>query len=181
MRQPRARGWLAIALACCVLALTACNSNPEPTVEPPSPKPKKTTPSATPTAPSPSASPGEPAEHTFIRHYFSLVDYARKTGDVEPMLAASSPECKSCEGVAEVIRKVFDAGGHYEGSYDLEILEINGTGGAEINLVARSGKFRMVPASRGKAETYAAEQKFYVIELKRQGDQWIMYGYAVAE
>ena len=32
-----------------------------------------------------------------------------------------------------------------------------------------------------KAKDYPAEDKFYIIELVRQGDQWIMDGYALSD
>jgi Family of unknown function (DUF6318) len=162
-----------------VLALSACNGSPEPTVRTPSPKPSATTPtaSASPTPPTPSESPGEAADQAFVRHYFALVDFARKTGDVEPMLEVSSPECQSCQGVADVIRGIFTAGGQYEGSYEFRILEINGSNGA-MNMVARTGPFEVTGPD---AKSYPVEEKFYEIELKQQGDRWIMNGYAVAE
>jgi uncharacterized protein DUF6318 len=168
---------LAVIAAGAVLA--ACGGNPEPKVDAKSPKPKASTKSAspTPTPPSPSATPGEAPERTFTRHYFELVDYARQTGDVVPMLDASSPKCQSCTGVADVINQIFKSGGHYEGDYKVQIKEINGSGGV-LNMVASMGPFRVTGA---KAKNYPKEQKFYDVELKRQGDRWIMYGYAIAE
>jgi hypothetical protein len=173
MRRSDVSRRLAVAVACCVLALTACNSNPEPTVESPPPKPKKTTPSAspTPTPPSPSVSPGEPSEHAFVRHYIDLQNYARKTGDVEPMLALTSPECQSCKGAADVIREVFDAGGHYEGDSDLKIEHFEGTG-KTLLVITRSSDYQVVTSSGGEKESYPGRQHVFDFKLQREGDQW---------
>ncbi|MGH3486754.1 MAG: DUF6318 family protein [Actinopolymorphaceae bacterium] len=171
MRRSDVARRLAAAVACCVLVLTACNGNPEPTVESPSPKPKKTAASATPTAPSPSASPGEPAEHTFIRHYIDLQNYARKTGDVEPMLAITSPKCQSCQGAADVIREVFEVGGHYEGDSDLRVVRFEGTGGAVL-VVTRSDDYRVVTSAGETKDAYSGGQHVFDFKLQREGDRW---------
>jgi hypothetical protein len=175
MRRSDVSRRLAAAVACCILALTACNSNPEPTVESPPPKPKKTTPSAspTPTPPSPSVSPGEAPERTFVRHYIDLLNYAESTGDVAPMLEVSAPGCKSCKGAADVIKKVYEAGGHYEGDHVQKIEWIE-AGGKSALVGTKFGDYRVVPSPGAEPKAYKADKSVYDFRLQKKGDEWLV-------
>lgn len=47
----------------------------------------------------------------FVEHWMSLFNTAETTGDVEPMLNASTATCETCNNFAAETRRVYDAGG----------------------------------------------------------------------
>ncbi len=96
-------------------ALAGCGGNPK---AQPSPTPNTSPVSTTPSAP---AMPDEANRKTkagaaaFVRHYIELLNHLEATGDEGPLLAVSSPDCRSCSSVIEAANKIYDAGGHVEG------------------------------------------------------------------
>jgi len=43
----------------------------------------------------------------FVRHYFAVVDYAYATGDTDPLMVVSDPECLPCRKIAEQVLAAF--------------------------------------------------------------------------
>jgi hypothetical protein len=105
----------------CAAALAGCESNPSPaplpSESPPSASPSATsTPSPTPPAmPDAAKGTGEKSAKAFVRYYIGAVNFAMRTGNVEPVRSASSRGCRSCDGVAQNIEAVYSAGGRLEG------------------------------------------------------------------
>lgn len=64
--------------------------------------------------------PGEPREITFGKHFFDTLNCAVRTCDVDPFRALGAPGCSNCEGAANWIADIYEAGGHIEdGLYKL--------------------------------------------------------------
>ncbi|HXH80402.1 DUF6318 family protein [Nocardioides sp.] len=95
------------------------------------PVPKIPKPTAAPTSvASTSAAPAEPVEPTlppeaegkgikaaeaFVRHYYAMVDHARRTGDTGALRETTLPTCAACEGVADLIDRVRKNNGSISG------------------------------------------------------------------
>ena len=116
----RGRHTLAATTGLLLLAplLTACGGSAEPQ---PMPKPTaSSSPSASASA-SPPAMPAAAKEKTragavaVARHFLATMDYAGGTGDTAAFEDAYTSECTRCRGIAEGIKKTYEAGGSIEG------------------------------------------------------------------
>jgi len=74
-----------------------------------------------------------------------LENYVRATGDADPLLALSHPECQSCQGIAEVVGGVYRSGGKYQGDYRERIVEMEGDGN-RILVVTEAGDWSVLPS-----------------------------------
>lgn len=52
-----------------------------------------------------------------MRYYVSLMNYASTTGDVAPMMSATTTACKQCKAYANYVAKVNAANGGLTGDY----------------------------------------------------------------
>jgi hypothetical protein len=101
-----------------VSALTGCTSDAQPS---PMPTPAPSASSSSTPSPTPPSLPAEAsgtspaAAKAFVRHWIAAMNYAGKTGDVDPLRTASSSACVACQAVIKSIAAVYAAGGHYEG------------------------------------------------------------------
>lgn len=59
--------------------------------------------------------PGEAPEVTFVKHFYDLYWYARDTGDVEPYLELTHPDCAMCRESVAWFDEVYGDGGRIEG------------------------------------------------------------------
>ena len=109
------RSWWGAAALLVVLA--GCGGDPK---ADPSPTPSETPVSTTPSPPAPTM-PAAAAENSkagaiaFVRYYIELINHAQATGDVEPLAAAESPECRSCASARDVVTRIYTSNGHLEG------------------------------------------------------------------
>lgn len=139
---------------------------------------KKSKPAATTAPPSPSASAGgkDVPEVLAVRHYNDVFNRAFTTLDPAPLLAAADPGCASCEGSADVIRKLKKSGGHYDG-FRQRILEIGVAPKSNppvVQAVAELDAFEIVPRTGAKPQPQKARKLFLTFELKKRGDTWIV-------
>ena len=108
-----------VALLACLAVLTGCDSNPSPAPLPSeSPSPSSSSPSPTATPPTlPAAAKGtsEAAAKAFVRYWIDTLNYAGETGDTSGLRRVSSPECKSCVGIADKIDRVYEQAGYVRG------------------------------------------------------------------
>ena len=172
-----------IAGVCCLLAvgltgLVGCSDDaPEGTVlgdDTPTPTTTKADSSSpTPTPPTVTPTNGESPTRTLVRQYIALRNYAWKTGDVEPMLELASPDCQSCQSNARVVREIYEAGGHVEGDFEEQILEMEGDG-ERILVISRDGDWTKVASPNAEPEHYDSDQYNVDYILAREGNQWVV-------
>lgn len=180
-----------------VLALAACEESPEAgTVDPPtateseSPGPETTEPTEPETTdPEPTDGPtesvpvleevpGEALEITFVKHFFEVHNYARRTGDTDALLRLSAPDCESCEGTASWIQEKYEAGGHVEGG-QLELVDepllIDGQERPEVRITYSETAMTVVESADAKPKRRSAcDGLAYTVELIVDGEQWLV-------
>lgn len=173
-----------------LLALAGCEDSPQAgTVDTPtateseSSEPETTTepePTEDPTEPVPvlTEAPGEEPEITFVKHFFEVHNYARRTGDADALLGLSGPDCESCEGTAYWIQEKYEAGGHVEGG-QLELVDepllIEGKERPEVRITYRETAMTVVASADAKPETQpACDGLAYTVELNVDGEQWLV-------
>lgn len=103
-----------IAAVALLLGLSACSGeDPEPKVAPPSPTSPSTTGTSAETPPEmPDAAKGTDAAaaEAFVEFYWAMVNYAQRTGEVEP-LEALSLRCVGCDAGVASIERTYSNGG----------------------------------------------------------------------
>lgn len=184
-------GCAALAIA---VTLGACNGSPEAgTVD--TPTATETTESGTeeptdaetteptsdePTEPVPELTevPGEGPEITFVKHFFDMHNYARRTGDVEPFLALADADCESCEGSANWISEKYEAGGYVEGG-QLELVDepllVPDPEQPEVRVTYRETAMTVVASADAEPdERPECDGLAYTVELTPDGDQWLV-------
>jgi hypothetical protein len=86
---------------------------------------KRETGTATPKPPVPvRPKPGEHPAETMVRQFIAYENHALLTGDVAPMLSLSDPACESCQGMASVVREIYQDGGHVRPNYRRTVTDI---------------------------------------------------------
>lgn len=135
----RARAVLTALLVVSALSLAGCSGDePEPRFAPPSseaPGSPSTTATSGPAEPQlPEAAKGTDAAaaEAFVKHYWSMVNYAQATGDVDG-LRALGLRCVTCDRGIDSIVEVYEAGGSIRGGVGT-VLDPTGV------LVGRTGK-----------------------------------------
>ncbi|MGY4773163.1 DUF6318 family protein [Kribbella sp. CWNU-51] len=178
------------------LLLTACTSkSPEagrPNTSPPTGSNSQTAtsaPSASGQPSSPTGPPGRPATanglslaaaESFVRHYIDLMNYASRTGDGAPLLAASEAGCEGCKQYADFAAKVNAANGGLSGDYVERVTEVSELIRRESGRLAGSanvtvGSYTTKDSPSAKAVTSKPGSYAEQIALSPNGGNWIMY------
>lgn len=83
---------------------------------PTSPTTETTPASATrPELPDRATEPGRAGARAFVAYYLQLVNYAKDTGDAEPLRRHSHPQCGGCDYFVRYYEDWYEAGGWFEG------------------------------------------------------------------
>jgi hypothetical protein len=106
-----------VGVVTALVVLAGCGGDPKA-----EPSPSPSTPTVS-TSPSPTAPvmPAAAAENTkagaiaFVRYYIELINHAQATGDVGPLEAAESSDCRSCQRASKAVTDIYLSGGHIEG------------------------------------------------------------------
>ncbi|MEQ7009117.1 hypothetical protein ABN028_23330 [Actinopolymorpha sp. B17G11] len=163
----------ALILVVASAPLTGCANTP---ITPGSSKSEKTPKAtSTPSSPAPSAdATSEGAEIEAVRHYNDVFNRAFATLDPDPLLAAASPDCTSCQGTADVITKLDKAGGRYDGfEQKIDKIALMSKGDRPIVQAESSlSAFDLVPRAGAKPEPQKARRLFLTFELEKRGDSW---------
>lgn len=174
-----AKIWHHVGAVSCLLTLSLAgcsDEQPEGTVlgdDAPSPTttPTPSTPSPTPPIISPTT--GESPTRTLVRQFVEMENYVRATGDTEPLLALSHPECQSCQGIAEVVGGVYESGGTYEGDYRERIVAMEGDG-KRILVVTEAGDWSVLPSPGADRIVRKAGRTTADYILEQEGDRWVV-------
>lgn len=145
--------------------------NPEPidtTKAKPTPKAKLTA------SPHPTSTKGPEVEA--VRRYNQLFNEAFTKLDPAPLLAAADTHCTSCQGTADVVRKLKANGGHYDG-FRQRILEIGlapDSSPPVVEAVVGLDAFQIVSRAGAKPKAQKARRLFLTFEMKKRGDTWMV-------
>lgn len=119
IRRPVLRLLATVVTLVTAVALTGCQSNPEPppveAAPSPSPSPTEPTTEPAPTMPAEAQGTSRAAAKAFVRHWIAVLNYAGPNGDAEAIRSISSQDCAACTGIADFIEDVHQAGGTIEG------------------------------------------------------------------
>ncbi|MCW2833190.1 MAG: hypothetical protein JWN68_1143 [Nocardioides sp.] len=141
MSHTFARRFAIAALSLPLLLAGCADDEPVPKVQEPTaaPTPVAST-SASPAAPvEPTLPPeaegkGIEAAEAFVRHYYAMVDHARRTGDTAALREAALPTCATCNEVVNIIDRIRDREGSIEGGDQtvrrIELGQLRGVPGA---------------------------------------------------
>jgi hypothetical protein len=162
----------ALLLVVATAPLTGCGNSP---ITPGSPKTEKSPKTSAQPTRTPSADvTSKGAEIEAVRHYNDLFNRAFATLDPDPLLAAASPDCTSCQGTADVITKLDKAGGRYDG-FKQKIDKIALVSKGERPIVQAESTlsaFDLIPRAGAKPERQKARRLFLTFELEKRGDSW---------
>ncbi|HZO65123.1 MAG TPA: DUF6318 family protein [Kribbellaceae bacterium] len=152
----RTRRTLSVVAAAGMLALAACNGDPEATPppttsSPPPPTPSASTPS-TPPKPTPPAIPPAATNgltvtsaEAFARFYIAALDYLRATGDASVMRRWAFSSCESCKAYSTTYEESYEAGGSVAGNLGTKITRVT-----EARLVGKDTAVVVIRATIGK-------------------------------
>ena len=117
----------------------------------------------------------EAGAYAFVKAYFSSLDHAFRTGDVQALVPLRSATC-SCVRFEQTIRDVYDVGGHISGA-KLTILGwafgSHGPGFARTAVYFHASQVRNV--IKGKPDHVdAAFNGYYAVDLRRTGNSWVV-------
>jgi hypothetical protein len=89
--------------------VTTSPTEASPTME--TPKPTAPSEPSAPTLPAAASKPGRSGAKAFVKFYVDLENYARHTGDVDPLRTYSHPKCGGCDYFLRYYRALYDRGG----------------------------------------------------------------------
>jgi hypothetical protein len=172
VRRRIVRGALVLMVAA---VMAGCANSPITPGSSTSEKATKATPKPSTSARSAGA-PSEGPEVDAVHRYNTLFNEAFATLDPDPLLAAASPKCASCQGTAEVITKLDKAGGRYDG-FEQEIVKVALMSEGKHPVVQAESKlsaFDIVARAGADPEPQKARRLFLTFELEKRGDSWIV-------
>ena len=70
-----------------------------------------------PTLPDEATRPGRAGARAFVAYYVSLENYASNTGDVDPLIEYSHPECGGCQDLIRFYSSWYERGGWFKGAH----------------------------------------------------------------
>jgi uncharacterized protein DUF6318 len=79
----------------------------------------ETTPAAAtqPELPDEATRPGRAGARAFVAYYVALENYASETGDVDPLIEYSHPECGGCQDLIRFYGRWYERGGWFKGAH----------------------------------------------------------------
>ncbi len=181
----RGAAW-ACALVAGSLVVAGCTPDePEPT--PTTPVETNTTSSAPETSEPTVAAPEMPAEamqasaagaQAWVTHWFDLVNYAKATGDTQPLKTFSGSACKVCASTASDIDSNYADGGHMEGG-EATVLSVLSPPPDSRNLVAVATTFTeaaatVVRANGSREPRNATPETRIDFVMVHEGGQWAL-------
>ncbi|PWN01300.1 hypothetical protein DJ010_19255 [Nocardioides silvaticus] len=169
------------------MALAACEEEDRPTSPAPSDTPSvpesslpnEPTTTATetgpvePTLPAEAKKESEAGVEAFVRFYFSVINYATKSGDVDLLARLHQPSCAGCEAGVEGIKRVYGRGGRIVGSdYTIARLEPTRSDSEHWAVVThtRLGEQRTIGAGDMNRSFEGGKAKWLVSIARVRGD-----------
>lgn len=184
----RRRG--AVAAATAVLACAVAGCSPDEDSPAPSPQSSPSTSEASApaeTAESPPAEtppplppqaqvPDADGAAAFIRHYFDVVNYAYRTGDVAALGSLEAADCKSCASANQSIGDTYARGGTIEGGA-LSVDDVVATPGPpgtalEVRAVISQAEGAYLDKSGVETKHIASEADFLLGAIVRFDETW---------
>jgi hypothetical protein len=139
------------------------------------PKPKfEPTPSPSSTSPSSTATPALGPEET-VRAWVDGRNAALANGDLAQVLALTSSRCKSCEGILNPIRQVYDNGGSFDtAGWRIVASRIKSKKATKVTVSAglEFAAGRTVPEAGAEPVVYDAEKHIVVFKLIESNEAW---------
>lgn len=173
-----------IAAVALTLGLAGCSSDdPEPRVAPPSPTSPSTTGTSAETPPQmPDAAKGTDAAaaEAFVEFYWETVDYAQRTGDLDPLRQVSSEDCLACRSGIQRLEEIFAKDGVISGGTSRvarpKTVFVEGNAGldAVVEFDLSSTRQRIDYPAGETDEAYRGGTSAMRARLQRDGIGWIM-------
>lgn len=122
----------------------------------------------------------------FIRHYFDVVNYAYRTGDVAAVAPLRQDDCKACLGIEDTIAARYSAGNSIVGGA-IELTDVVVTPGTmsglvEASIVAQQTPGEVIDASGRVTDTISGRGKLLVgVNLERTPTGWLMSQWGTLE
>ncbi len=171
--------WKIVALLLTAVLVTGCSSEPQPRLQEP-------TGSASPSADSSSSAPPErepwqvksrAGAEAFAEHWIETFNEAQATGDTTMLRASSVGSCKTCNGYAKQIEKLYGAGGRLRSDGWKVLVAAAGPGPvtdkAQVNVrISRSPQ--EVVAGNGRVRRFPGGRATFSAELEWRDGRWRM-------
>lgn len=181
----RARSAIGIAALLLTPLLVGCNDEedpPEP-MESPTTSRSTSTPSqdtTTPTAPVEPTLPAAAENETrtgveaFVRHYWDVVNYATRTGDVERLAELDQPSCEGCSAGIRGLTDVYDRGGRIiGGDYTVTRIRLSKSANGPWLAVTHTRVERQRTIGAGDLNrTFPAGEDMWLMALARVNGAW---------
>ena len=135
---------------------------------------------AAPEMPAQANEPSAAGAEAWVQHWFDLLNYAKRTGDTEPLAAVSGQDCQVCRSTIESIDSDYAAGGQVQGG-EAAVVSLLSPPPDARNLVAVGTTFTeaesTVTTSAGATETRSATPETTVdFVLVYEDDAWVLRG-----
>ncbi|KAA1419221.1 hypothetical protein F0U44_12285 [Nocardioides humilatus] len=147
---------------------TATTVTSTPTVEPMLTSPVE------PTMPAAALEPSKAGAEAFVTYYWSVVNYATKTGEVKLLEELDQPACDTCQAGIDGIAKIYSRGGRIVGGdYSVTMLESVESASGRWTVVAHTWIDEQRAIQAGSLNhTYPAGRDKWLMALARVDDSW---------
>jgi hypothetical protein len=120
----------------------------------------------------------EAAAKAFVRHYVELINHATSTGELEPLIAASDPQCRSCDAVVERVEGVYQNGGSIKSGgwrvLSLQLVPKQPPKRPTFDVGLAMSPQRVVAKASGEPQTFKGGRLPATFTLLRSGDSWLV-------
>jgi hypothetical protein len=166
-----------VALLVATLLLAGCSEEPQPRFEDPTPSPSETSSSSAPPEREPWQVKSRAGAEAFAEHWIETFNEAQATGDTAMLRASSVASCKTCNGYAKQIERLYGAGGRLRSDGWTVLLAAAGPGQvtdeAQVNLRVSRSPQRVI-AGNGQVRRFPGGRATFSAELEWRDGQWQM-------
>jgi hypothetical protein len=158
----------AIALAVSALVLGGCSGDPEPKFGPPES-------SSASAASSSSPRPSPPNPVATVRAWVAARNAALDSGETGPVEKLSAPDCRTCSGLVDPIKRIYAAGGHFDtAGWRVDKAKQRDTSASTIvvdTAISIAGGTTVTEAG-AKPNRYPSEKHIVVFKLAQDSRAW---------
>lgn len=114
----------------------------------------------------------------FVRHWFTLLNYAYQSGEVDPFLATASEACRTCAALAGTVTAVYQRGNRISGGEitvkDISAANIKQAGTTIVTALFGAAELQEVSADGAIIEIIEADggDVSYLLDVYWQDSAW---------
>ena len=126
-----------------------------------------------------------PAAKAFTRYWVTTLNQATTSGNTKQLLELSGPKCTVCTDFANMLKKIYSAGGHVEtkGWKVTNVIPIAGQSLKHpgFQVVATISPQKVYTSKNAPAKTYGGGHQGMRVFLMRSGDKWLVENIEIAQ